>query len=77
MRIVVADTGPLHYLVLIEAIELLPRLYGKVLVPEVVCAELAHPRTPAPVRTWLATNPIWLEVTGHATCHGPALSGAR
>lgn len=61
MRIVVADTGPLHYLVLIEAIELLPRLYGRVLVPEVVCTELAHLRTPAPVRTWLATNPVWLK----------------
>jgi predicted nucleic acid-binding protein len=58
---VVADTGPLHYLVLIEAIELLPRLFGKVLVPEIVRIELGRPRTPAPVRTWLRTNPTWLE----------------
>ena len=27
MRLVVADTGPLNYLVLIEAIELLPKLF--------------------------------------------------
>lgn len=62
MRAVVADAGPLHYLVLVEAIELLPQLYGKVLVPDVVCAELQNPGTPASVRTWLATKPAWLEV---------------
>jgi predicted nucleic acid-binding protein len=61
VRVVVSDTGPLHYLVLIEAIELLPRLYGKVPVPEVVLSELKHPGTPAPVRAWLETGPGWLE----------------
>lgn len=61
MSIVVADTSPLHYLVLIEAIELLPQLFGKVLVPEIVCVELKRPRTPAPVRAWLGTNPAWVE----------------
>ena len=61
MRVVVADTGPLHYLVLIEAVELLPELFGRVLVPEIVCAELDRPRTPAPVRAWLARHPAWLE----------------
>ena len=51
----------MHYLVLIEAIEHLPRLFGKVLVPEIVRIELDRPRTPGPVRTWLRTNPAWLE----------------
>ena len=45
----------------LEAIELLPRLFGKVLVPEIVRIELDRPRTPAPVRTWLRTNSAWLE----------------
>lgn len=58
---VVADTGPLHYLVLIDAIELLPRLFGKVVVPDLVRAELGRPRTPAPIRTWLASSPAWLK----------------
>ena len=61
MAIVVADAGPLHYLVLIDAIDLLPRLFGKVVVPDPVRAELSRPRTPAPVRTWLASSPPWLE----------------
>ena len=61
MPAVVADTGPLRYLVLIEAIDVLPRLFGRVLVPEIVAAELGRPSTPLPVRQWLASDPAWLE----------------
>ncbi len=35
MRIVVADTGPLNYLVLIGQVNLLPALFEKVIVPTV------------------------------------------
>ena len=62
MSIVIADTGPLHYLVLIEAIELLPALFGAVLVPEAVRAELDHTETPMVVRRWIAASPPWLSV---------------
>jgi predicted nucleic acid-binding protein len=40
MRLVVADTGPLNYLVLVDAIELLPKLFEKVFTPTAVLAEL-------------------------------------
>jgi predicted nucleic acid-binding protein len=59
--VVVADTGPLHYLVLIHASELLPRLFERVLIPEIVAAELSQPSAPAVVRTWLSAAPAWLE----------------
>jgi hypothetical protein len=59
--VVVADTGPLHYLVLIHASELLPRLFGGVVIPEIVAAELSQPSTPAVVHTWLSAAPAWLE----------------
>src|SRR5215472_3564150 len=42
MRLVVADTGPLNYLVLIDAIELLPKLFEKVFTTEAVRAELLN-----------------------------------
>lgn len=32
--IVVADSGPLHYLILLDQTELLSRFYGQVIVPE-------------------------------------------
>ena len=44
MPLVVADTGPLHYLVLTGDIELLPKLFERVLVPQVVRDELASRR---------------------------------
>jgi predicted nucleic acid-binding protein len=62
MRLVVADTGPLNYLVLIEAIELLPKLFAKVFAPEAVKAELLDQDAPAVVRTWAAQPPGWLDV---------------
>ena len=38
--IVVSDTSPICYLVLIEAIDLLPQLYGQVIIPQAVLLEL-------------------------------------
>jgi predicted nucleic acid-binding protein len=60
--IVVADTTPLNYLVLIQHEDLLPRLFGRVLIPPAVSAELRRQETPHPVRLWLAQSPSWLQV---------------
>jgi predicted nucleic acid-binding protein len=62
MILVVADTGPLHYLILIDAVGLLPRLYDQVVIPSAVLAELTHPKAPVPVKTWAAALPSWAEV---------------
>jgi predicted nucleic acid-binding protein len=48
--IVVADTSPLRYLILIDEIRILPALYGRVIVPSAVVAELDQERTPSVVR---------------------------
>lgn len=60
--IVIADTGPVNYLILIGEIEVLPALYGRVLVPPLVCEELKRPHAPEAVRTWASRPPPWLEV---------------
>ena len=62
MKVVIADTGPINYLVLIGYIELLPRLFEKVILPFAVKAELSNPETPATVRNWIAAPPQWLEI---------------
>lgn len=59
---VVADTGPLHYLMLIGHIEVLPRMFGIIAVPATVAGELRHPGAPAAVRAWAAAPPAWLAV---------------
>jgi predicted nucleic acid-binding protein len=62
MPAIVADTTPLNYLVLIEAVEVLPRLYGQVLIPPSVLAELSDPYAPGQVRAWAAQSRDWLHV---------------
>ncbi len=47
--IVVADTSPLNYLVLIGEIEWLPSLYQRILIPQAVCKELLQAQTPLAV----------------------------
>src|SRR5260370_8199652 len=60
--IVIADTTPVNYLVLMEAVDVLPRLFGQVLIPPAVFTELKDPETPSQVRAWLANAPSWLQV---------------
>ena len=62
MQAIVADTTPLNYLVLIQAADILPNLYRRVLIPPAVKAELAHASTPAIVRAWISQPPKWVEV---------------
>lgn len=62
MTVVVADTSPLNYLVLIGQIGILHRLYGKVFVPPEVLAELSDSGAPAEVSEWIQARPEWLEV---------------
>ena len=50
MRLIIADTGPINYLVLIGNIDLLPILFEKVILPSAVQAELADPDAPPSVR---------------------------
>jgi predicted nucleic acid-binding protein len=62
VRCVVADAGPLHYLVLIGHIGLLPQVFELVLVPETVRDELTQARTPSAVRAWITRRPAWLRI---------------
>lgn len=62
MQLVVADTGPLHYLVLIGHIDLIPALFDTVFVPPEVQEELSRAEAPTEVRSWIANPPAWLTV---------------
>ena len=74
MRVIVADTAPLNYLVVIEAIGILPRLFASVLIPLAVKKELSHGHAPVAVSTWIASPPAWLKVVNLKTSLAPALS---
>jgi predicted nucleic acid-binding protein len=58
---VVSNTSPLNYLVLINLQDILPTLFGQVLIPEAVRHELRSPVAPQPVKEFLDTWPGWLD----------------
>jgi predicted nucleic acid-binding protein len=61
--IVVADTSPLKYLVLLGHIEILANIYAEVLVPQTVLDELEDRDAPAEVRAWVSVPPVWLQIS--------------
>ena len=60
--IVVGDTGPLNYLLLIGQVDVLPSLFSRVVIPGAVAAELACDRAPQIVRRWVENPPTWLDI---------------
>ena len=58
----VADTGPINYLVLIGSIDLLPDLFQNVSIPSAIYGELSSLKAPLAVRQWIAVTPPWLQV---------------
>jgi predicted nucleic acid-binding protein len=60
--IVVADTTPVNYLILIGEIHVLEALYSRIVLPSAVRDELLHPRAPALVQAWTAQPPAWVEI---------------
>lgn len=67
----VSNTSPINYLVQIDEIETLPKLYGKIIIPNAVMTELQDVGSPAAVRNWAAGPPAWSEVS--ASVVGSAL----
>ena len=60
--IVVADSSPLRYIVLIQEVHLLPILYGTIVLPPGVVGELTQTSSPNPVRLWMENLPPWVTV---------------
>lgn len=50
--LIVADTSPLNYLILIDAVGVLEPLYGGVIIPQEVRTELTDGAAPPAVRVW-------------------------
>jgi predicted nucleic acid-binding protein len=75
--IVIADSGPLHYLIWIGKIDVLPQLYPNVVAPPSVFAELTRANAPELVRTWIEHPPDWLQVRAPQRVPDEDLLGAR
>jgi predicted nucleic acid-binding protein len=62
MSVIVSNTTPINYLVLIDHIAVLHHLYTRVIIPQAVFEELQDEGTPTKVKEWVASPPEWLEV---------------
>jgi predicted nucleic acid-binding protein len=60
--IVVADASPINYLILIEEIDILTKMYGTVAIPPAVRDQLLRLAAPEIVRAWIGQSPSWRTV---------------
>lgn len=60
--LVVADSSPLIALIAIGHIEILPKLFDSVVIPQEIAAELSGSKRPAPVVNFISSPPAWLSV---------------
>lgn len=62
MILIVADTGPLNYLIQIGCVDLLSELVETAVLPDSVLRELKSENAPFKVREWAENLPTWVEV---------------
>lgn len=60
--IIVSDTSPICYLLLINRIEILETLYRVITIPQVVASELSASESPPVVKNWISQPPEWLQI---------------
>lgn len=60
--ILILDTSPICFLILIGEIEILPQLFPEVVTTDGVLRELRHPKAPKAVRDWAQQPPSWLKI---------------
>jgi predicted nucleic acid-binding protein len=60
--IIVSDTTPLHYLILIRRETILPAIFNEIIIPQSVAKEMAHPKAPKIVQHWIELPPRWVKI---------------
>jgi predicted nucleic acid-binding protein len=60
--IVICDTSPICYLILIEQIEILQQLFNQITIPAAVQNELLAEQTSVPIQSWAAEPPAWVNI---------------
>ena len=77
MILIVADAGPVNYLIQIGHVGVLVALADRIVLPVSVRAELLHRAAPDAVRAWAAALPDWVEVlAAKESIEAPDISAA-
>lgn len=65
--VVVSNTSPICYLLLIRCVDVLPALFGQIILPQAVRDEMVSEGAPAELQRWLEQPPAWLHIQSVAT----------
>lgn len=65
--IIISDNSALSALAEIGLLDLLPALFGEVVIPKAVRLECEHERAPQALRNWIAGKPAWIRVVADPT----------
>ena len=57
MKVAVSDSTPINILIRLGYIDVLPKLFARVVVPPVVAAEMTNAGIPPAVHLWVARPP--------------------
>ena len=60
--IVLADTSPIRYLIVLKKESILPALYDRIAIPPAVLRGLSALQAPPEVQRWASNPPQWLKV---------------
>lgn len=60
--IVICDTSPICYLLLIEQIQILNQLFNQITIPSAVQKELLAEQTFSQIQAWIADPPPWVSI---------------
>jgi predicted nucleic acid-binding protein len=72
--IVVADTSPINYLILIDQIAVLETLYEQIFIPHAVHEEMLSLKAPSAVREWSKNPPHWLTILSPSVSLHPPIA---
>ena len=73
--ITVSDTSPIHYLIQIRLTDILPRIFGEIVIPDSVAEEMRHVKAPVEVREWIDSPPDWVRIQKAKHEYQPQLRG--
>ena len=62
MALVVSDNSPLNLLIQLRLADLIPSMFGQLIIPSEVATEMMAPSTPADVRKFIGSPPCWLSI---------------
>jgi len=78
VSLIVSDNSPINLLIRLGLEDILPAIYGQVVIPTAVAAEMSHPNAPLEVTNFIASPPSWVSIRSPVNpLHLPSLGAGE